>query len=150
MGLGLNPPCAGCGLRHSPEPYAAVSQLQLEDRVGTGGSALGPTYQAFLITPQGGLLLRFAPIYCSFCNCVPTCSTLLQELEESSRIMGYAAVKYADLKNQRLTNYKFSFDDMLSLKGNTAVYLLYAHARIAGIVRKSNKDVASARPPPGS
>ena len=57
--------------------------------------------------------------------------------------MGYAAVKYADLKNQRLTNYKFSFDDMLSLKGNTAVYLLYAHARIAGIVRKSNKDVAS-------
>lgn len=67
----------------------------------------------------------------------------LQELEESSRIMGYAAVKYADLKNQRLTNYKFSFDDMLSLKGNTAVYLLYAHARIAGIIRKSNKDVES-------
>lgn len=57
--------------------------------------------------------------------------------------MGYAAVKYADLKNQRLTNYKFSFDDMLSLKGNTAVYLLYAHARIAGIIRKSNKDVDS-------
>ena len=70
----------------------------------------------------------------------------LQELEESSRIMGYAAVKYADLKNQRLTNYKFSFDDMLSLKGNTAVYLLYAHARIAGIVRKSNKDVDSEAP----
>ena len=60
--------------------------------------------------------------------------------------MGYAAVKYADLKNQRLTNYKFSFDDMLSLKGNTAVYLLYAHARIAGIVRKSNKDVDSEAP----
>ena len=62
--------------------------------------------------------------------------------------MGYAAVKYADLKNQRLTNYKFSFDDMLSLKGNTAVYLLYAHARIAGIVRKSNKDVGGAHPEP--
>ncbi len=46
--------------------------------------------------------------------------------------MGYGAVKYADLKNHRTTNYKFSFDDMLSLKGNTAVYLLYAHARIAG------------------
>lgn len=30
---------------------------------------------------------------------------------------------------------------MLDLKGNTAVYLLYAHARIAGIVRKANKDV---------
>lgn len=30
---------------------------------------------------------------------------------------------------------------MLALKGNTAVYLLYAHARIAGIVRKSGKNV---------
>lgn len=46
--------------------------------------------------------------------------------------MGYGAVKYADLKNHRTTNYKFSFDEMLNLKGNTAVYLLYAHARIAG------------------
>lgn len=30
---------------------------------------------------------------------------------------------------------------MLDLKGNTAVYLLYAHARIAGIVRKAGKDI---------
>lgn len=58
--------------------------------------------------------------------------------------MGYGAVKYADLKNQRLTNYKFSFDEMLNLKGNTAVYLLYAHARIAGIVRKAGKDITGA------
>ena len=61
--------------------------------------------------------------------------------------MGYAAVKYADLKNARLTNYKFSFDDMLSLKGNTAVYVLYAHARIAGIVRNANVDVNGAPRP---
>lgn len=58
------------------------------------------------------------------------------ELEKAASIMGYGAVKYADLKNHRSTNYKFSFDAMLDLKGNTAVYLLYAHARIAGIVRK--------------
>jgi hypothetical protein len=55
--------------------------------------------------------------------------------------MGYGAVKYADLKNSRTTNYKFSFDAMLDLRGNTAVYLLYAHARIAGIVRKSGRDI---------
>jgi hypothetical protein len=55
--------------------------------------------------------------------------------------MGYGAVKYADLKNSRTTNYKFSYDAMLDLKGNTAVYLLYAHARIAAIVRKSGKDI---------
>jgi arginyl-tRNA synthetase len=63
------------------------------------------------------------------------------ELEASACAMGYGAVKYADLRNSRLTNYKFSFDNMLDLKGNTAVYLLYAHARIAGIVRKSGRDI---------
>jgi hypothetical protein len=61
--------------------------------------------------------------------------------------MGYGAVKYADLKNQRLTNYKFNFDQMLNLTGNTAVYLLYAHARIAGIIRKSAKDTAGGQHP---
>lgn len=63
-----------------------------------------------------------------------------EELEQSSSAMGYGAVKYADLKSHRMTNYRFSFDDMLSLQGNTAVYLLYAHARIASIVRKSGRD----------
>ncbi|GMH37395.1 hypothetical protein BSKO_05268 [Bryopsis sp. KO-2023] len=64
-----------------------------------------------------------------------------EELERAASIMGYGAVKYADLKNNRMSNYKFSYDEMLSLKGNTAVYLLYAYARICGIVRKSGKDV---------
>lgn len=66
---------------------------------------------------------------------------LQAEIAHAATALGYGAVKYADLKNSRLTNYKFSFDSMLALKGNTAVYLLYAHARIAGIVRKSGKDV---------
>lgn len=55
--------------------------------------------------------------------------------------MGYGAVKYADLKNNRTTNYTFSFEQMLNDKGNTAVYLLYAHARICSIIRKSGKDI---------
>ncbi|KAL3157657.1 hypothetical protein ABBQ32_012100 [Trebouxia sp. C0010 RCD-2024] len=67
-----------------------------------------------------------------------------EELDKSSGIMGYAAVKYADLKNNRTTNYKFMLDDMLSLQGNTAVYLLYAHARIAAIGRKAGiENIAS-------
>lgn len=70
------------------------------------------------------------------------CTLCLQaEIAHAASAMGYGAVKYADLKNSRLTNYKFSFDAMLALKGNTAVYLLYAHARIAGIVRKGGKDL---------
>ncbi|EFN53033.1 hypothetical protein CHLNCDRAFT_26194 [Chlorella variabilis] len=65
-----------------------------------------------------------------------------EEIEEMAAAMGYGAVKYADLKNHRTTNYKFSYDDMLSQQGNTAVYQLYAHARIASIVRKSGRDVS--------
>ncbi|CAK9328276.1 unnamed protein product [Citrullus colocynthis] len=63
------------------------------------------------------------------------------ELEQIAEAVGYGAVKYADLKNNRLTNYTFNFDQMLNDKGNTAVYLLYAHARICSIIRKSGKDI---------
>jgi tRNA synthetases class I (R) len=38
------------------------------------------------------------------------------DAEKAAAIMGYGAVKYADLKNQRLTNYKFSMDEMLNMK----------------------------------
>lgn len=64
-----------------------------------------------------------------------------EELEKTAEAVGYGAVKYADLKNNRLTNYTFNFDQMLNDKGNTAVYLLYAHARICSIIRKSGKDI---------
>ncbi|KMZ68779.1 Arginine--tRNA ligase [Zostera marina] len=63
------------------------------------------------------------------------------EIAETAEAVGYGAVKYADLKNNRLTNYTFSYDQMLNDKGNTAVYLLYAHARICSIIRKSGKDM---------
>lgn len=64
-----------------------------------------------------------------------------EELQQTAEAVGYGAVKYADLKNNRLTNYTFNFDQMLSDKGNTAVYLLYAHARICSIIRKSGKSI---------
>lgn len=64
-----------------------------------------------------------------------------EEVEKTAEAVGYGAVKYADLKNNRLTNYTFNYDQMLNDKGNTAVYLLYAHARICSIIRKSGKDI---------
>ncbi|WCJ32801.1 Arginine--tRNA ligase cytoplasmic [Euphorbia peplus] len=64
-----------------------------------------------------------------------------EELEQIAEAIGYGAIKYADLKNNRLTNYTFNYDQMLNDKGNTAVYLLYAHARICSIIRKSGKDM---------
>jgi arginyl-tRNA synthetase len=57
--------------------------------------------------------------------------------------VGLAAVKYADLSQNRTTNYQFSFDRMLALQGNTAPYLLYAVVRIAGIARKGGDGMVS-------
>jgi len=57
--------------------------------------------------------------------------------------VGLAAVKYADLSQNRTTNYQFSFDRMLALQGNTAPYLLYAVVRIAGIARKGGNGGAA-------
>ncbi len=57
-------------------------------------------------------------------------------ISHTSRIIGLGAVKYADLSQNRITNYQFSFDKMLSLNGNTAPYLLYTLVRISGIKRK--------------
>ncbi|CAM8949839.1 unnamed protein product [Rhodiola kirilowii] len=63
------------------------------------------------------------------------------ELELTAEAIGYGAVKYADLKNNRSTNYTFNFDQMLNDKGNTAVYCLYTHARIVSIIRNSGRDI---------
>ena len=44
----------------------------------------------------------------------------------------------------RESNYRFSYERMLSLNGNTAPYMLYSYARICGIIRKaSSQDDAS-------
>ena len=59
-------------------------------------------------------------------------------ISHTSRIIGLGAVKYADLSQNRITNYQFSFDKMLSLNGNTAPYLLYTLVRISGIKRKKD------------
>lgn len=52
-------------------------------------------------------------------------------------VIGYGAVKYADLSKNRVSTYTFSYDRMLSFEGNTAVYMLYAYARIQSILRKA-------------
>ena len=57
-------------------------------------------------------------------------------IDSVSTTVGIAAIKYADLSQNRVSNYQFSFNKMLSLQGNTAPYLLYALVRIAGISRK--------------
>ncbi|WP_413173044.1 arginine--tRNA ligase [Anabaena azotica] len=55
-------------------------------------------------------------------------------------VVGISAVKYADLSQNRTSNYVFSYDKMLALKGNTAPYMLYAYVRTQGISREGNID----------
>lgn len=57
-----------------------------------------------------------------------------------AQVTGLSAVKYADLSQNRTSDYKFDLDKMLDLKGNTAPYLLYAYVRPQGVSRKGNID----------
>jgi arginyl-tRNA synthetase len=61
-------------------------------------------------------------------------------IQTVAETVGLGAVKYADLSQNRTSNYIFSYDKMLSLQGNTAPYLLYAYVRVQGISRKGNID----------
>ncbi len=60
-----------------------------------------------------------------------------------ARAVGIGAVKYFDLLRDRIGDYKFSFNAMLAMDGNTAPYLQYAHARIASVFRKAGDDVGT-------
>jgi len=60
-----------------------------------------------------------------------------EDVERVSHVIGIGAVKYGDLAQNRTSNYIFSYDRMLSLKGNTAPYLQYAYARMRSILREA-------------
>jgi arginyl-tRNA synthetase len=59
-----------------------------------------------------------------------------------ARAVGIGAVKYADLSTDRIKDYVFDWDRMLSFDGNTGPYLQYAHARIRSIFRRAGVDRA--------
>ncbi len=58
------------------------------------------------------------------------------ERRHISEVVGVSSVQYADLSQNRSSDYLFSWDKMISLEGNTAAYLLYAVARVRSIFRK--------------
>ena len=55
--------------------------------------------------------------------------------------VGIGAVKYADLSTDRIKDYMFDWDRMLSFDGNTSPYLQYAHARICSIFERQMLNV---------
>lgn len=68
------------------------------------------------------------------------------EIVENGRYVGIGAVKYADLSTSAVRDYKFDLDQMVSLNGDTSVYLQYAYARIQSILRKAGEARPVAHP----
>lgn len=69
-----------------------------------------------------------------------------EEIAERGAQVGIGAVKYADLSTSAVRDYKFDLDQMVSLNGDTSVYLQYAYARIQSILRKAGDVRPQAHP----
>ena len=61
-----------------------------------------------------------------------------------ARAVGIGAVKYADLSQNRTTDYVFSWAKMLAMNGNTGPYLQYAYVRVQSIFRKAGAATGNA------
>jgi arginyl-tRNA synthetase len=57
--------------------------------------------------------------------------------QEIARKVGIAAIKYADLSQNRIKDVVFDWNRMLSLDGDSAPYLMYAYTRTRSILRKA-------------
>ena len=65
------------------------------------------------------------------------------ELDDATRAVvaetvGIGAIKYADLRHNRESDYVYDEDKMLATTGDTATYMQYAYARVCGIFRKGS------------
>ncbi|MFE4367494.1 arginine--tRNA ligase [Streptomyces sp. NPDC056835] len=69
-----------------------------------------------------------------------------EEIAERGKQVGIGAVKYADLSTSAARDYKFDLDQMVSLNGDTSVYIQYAYARIQSILRKAGEAGPVAHP----
>lgn len=61
----------------------------------------------------------------------------LPEKDVIAEQIGIGAMLFHDLKNDRVNDVTFSWDEMLSFEGETGPYLQYTHARIRSILRNA-------------
>ena len=105
------------------------------------GSILGPDGKPF--KTRSGQTVRLSDLLDEAeeraFNAVTQKNPELNETErrEIARVTGLGALKYADLSNNRQSDYVFDWDKMLALQGNTAPYLQYAYTRVRSIFRKA-------------
>ena len=60
----------------------------------------------------------------------------LDEKEKVAGIIAVSAIKFYDLKNDRMNSYDFNIEDMLKFDGETATYVMYTNSRIHSILRR--------------
>jgi arginyl-tRNA synthetase len=105
------------------------------------GSVLGPD-KKMLKTRSGESVSLAALVEEAVARAASVVAEKTPDLPEAARAriasaVGVGAVKYADLSNERIKDYVFDWNRMLAFEGNTAPYLMYAHARIRSILRKA-------------
>ncbi|KAL9539992.1 hypothetical protein MBANPS3_009939 [Mucor bainieri] len=61
----------------------------------------------------------------------------LSDIDQVADQLAMSAILVQDMKSKRLKDYDFSWDRMTDARGDTGVFLQYAHARACGIERKS-------------
>ena len=71
-----------------------------------------------------------------------------EQRAQIAEIVGIGALKYADLSQNRTSDYVFSYEKMLAMNGNTATYMQYAYARVRSIFAKGHIDVDALRQSP--
>ncbi len=121
--------------------FAATGRRQPEFHHVTFGAVTGEDGKA-LRTRDGGTVKLKALLDEAVERAHAIVTAKNPDLPEAERraiaeVVGVGAVQYADLSQNRSSNYVFSWEKMLSLEGNTAPYLLYAVARIHSIFRKA-------------
>ena len=62
-----------------------------------------------------------------------------EERNDIARKVGIASIKYADLINNRLSDYIFDIKKFTSFEGKTGPYLMYTVARIKSVFRKAEE-----------
>ncbi|NQY15200.1 MAG: arginine--tRNA ligase [Henriciella sp.] len=66
------------------------------------------------------------------------------EKAQIGELVARASLRFADLQNQRTTNYVFDLERFTSFEGKTGPYLLYAAVRIKAILRRAAEQSYSA------
>ncbi len=67
----------------------------------------------------------------------------LEDADEVAHQVGVGAVVFNDLKNRRMKDVSFDWNELLNFDGRTGPYLQYTHARICSIFRKHGEPIPS-------